>query len=84
MPYYMSPHCDGECRGPHGPPPAPPPAAPHSGSGQGHGVLIAVLLLVGLAAVGGAGWMGLRYKRERDQQKSYKEMGPRLGDPLLQ
>ena len=92
MPYYLNPHCDGECRG-HDPAPAPAPA-PHrppkareggqTRASAAHVVLTIVLLLVGLAALGGAGLMGLRYKRELDQRKSYKEMGPRIGDPLLQ
>ena len=94
MPYYLNPNCDGECRG-HVPGPAPapgpdpapprPPEIPHpKEDAAAHVFSVVGLSLIGLAAVGGAGFLGLRYKRDFDQRKSYSEMGPRIGDPLLQ
>jgi hypothetical protein len=68
------------------PSPAPnPPEAPHpKGDPAAHVFSVVGLSLLGLVVVGGAVSIGLRYKRDFDQRKSYTEMGPRIGDPLLQ
>lgn len=93
FPYYLTSNCDGECGhgpvpgpapapAPPGPPPPPPP--PEKGSTAAHVVLVVVLVLLSLAAAGGLGFAGLHYKRRYDEQKAYREMGPQVGDPLLQ